>query len=283
MGHVAVAVQHTGRMCLGVVRPDAPDRHGRRIVFLLLGHGRVEAGNDVIERRVLRLLPQVPMPALDDTAILWGRELLELARCGILSHDLLVALDHVPRESPRKEQLTLAGAWILPAEECRVGALGVILHRDHDVVITELLLKDHAGHVFFVQALHDHDDCGLVRVVQAGRDRLLERLDRGRPLGFGGGRGYRVRVVDDHAVATSTRHTRHGYSLAKAGRRRLVLDLLVLVACDRNPIAPPFLIPFGCDKSSHLGAVSDGKRHGMRGAHVPHIGHVARSPFPSRP
>ena len=69
---VAIFAQHAGGMGLRVIRPDAPYRQGRRIVLCLLSVCRVQRGDDVIKRRILRFLPQLPVLPLNDTAILWG-------------------------------------------------------------------------------------------------------------------------------------------------------------------------------------------------------------------
>ena len=92
-----------------------------------------------------------------------------------------------------------------------------------------------------------------------------------------------MRVIDDHPVATSAGHAFERHSLPEPSCRCFVLDLFVLVTGQGYAVAPSGLIPFGCDKTPHLHRITDGERHGMGGADISQIRHIARPPFPRGP
>ena len=185
-----------------VAAEDAPDGERAVVVFGLRCVGRVEAGDDVVHHREAVLDPCLPPVGLDDAASTRCRLLLELAGRGVWPHDLLVAGHDLGAEPLREEQLTVLGARIIKAEERRASARWVIFHRQHDVVVPELLVEDDAAHVALMQALHDDDDGGSVGVVQSGRDGLLEPLHGRVAHGIAVGPIHAVRVIDDDAVAT---------------------------------------------------------------------------------
>ena len=240
-----------------VAAEDAPDREGAEVILGLRRVGRVERRDDIVNRRPALLDPRLPPVRLDDAAAPRGRLLLELPGGGVWAHDLLIALDDGGAEPLREEQLAVLGARVFEAEQRRGRARRIIFHRQHDVIVAELLVEDDAADVALVQALHDDDDGRAVGVVEARRDGLLEPLDRRVAHRVAVRAVHAVRVVDDDAVATSAGDRPRRGGLPEPGARVLELRLLVLVAGQRDAVAPPLLIPLGRDEAAHAQPVAD--------------------------
>ena len=134
-----------------------------------------------------------------------------------------------------------------------------------------------------MEPLHDQDDGGAVGIVQAGWHRTLEPVNRRLTHGLGRRALDAVRVIDDHSVTTSTSDGTRRYGLSEARGCGFELGLGILVACELDGIAPPFLIPLGLDEPPHLGRVSDGEIHRVRGADVAEVRQPRRTPLPRRP
>ena len=228
-------------------------------------------------------LPRLPPAVLDDATA------ARLGRLGILPggrvwpHGGLVPVDHGLREALGEQELIALGAGVFQPQQRWVGAQRVIAHGQHDVIIAHVAVEDHAGDVELVQALHHHHDGGLVRVVQAAGDGLLEQVGRGLTLGVRVGVIHAVRVIDDHPVAPIARDALERAGLPEPGRRGLELSLGVLVAGQHHPVAPAGLIPLRLHEAAHAEAVADGEVLAVAGADIAHAGHVARAPLPRGP
>ena len=120
-------------------------------------------GDDEVEGRKFRLVPQHPVGVLDHAATAGDRGLLHLSRGGERPHDPLFPLDYVKGKAGGKIEFAGKRAGIIEAQHGGVGSVGIEAHRDHDVIVAEPLVEDHPGQIGLVQPLHDHDDgrfCG---------------------------------------------------------------------------------------------------------------------------
>ena len=82
---------------------QTPDGQGAEVVLGLDRVGRVQGGHHILHGREHASLVEAPPLPLDDATTTRRRLLLELAGCGVWSHDTLVASDHLSRE-PLREQ-----------------------------------------------------------------------------------------------------------------------------------------------------------------------------------
>ena len=183
----------------------------------------------------------------------------------------------------REKELAEHLARIFPAQHRWSGAERLVFHWQHDVVVAQTFFEDDARNILFVETLHDDHDCGFVRIVQTSRNSLQKPVKRGRTHLVRGSAFHRVRVVDDDSVATSTRDPTSSHSLSETSRSVFELGFCVLVACQRDTVAPKRLIPFGLNQSAHLCRVTDCKLLTMGGTNISQMRHIAWPPFPSWP
>ena len=267
-----------------VAGEHAPDRAGAEVVLLLDGIGRVDAGHDVVKGRVALLAPRLPPVGPDDALASGRRLLLKLASDRIRPHDLLVALDDLDGEPGGEQQLAIDLTRIFDPQHRGRRPDGVVAHGQHDVVVAELLVEDHARDVVLVQALHDDHDGRAHGAREAGRDRFEEGLHLVLAHGLRARAVHAVGVVDDDPVAANTSQARDGRGDAEARGAVYEVQLLVLVGGQLDPVAPPLLIPVGRDELAHAAAVAGAEVLDLvGGADVAQVGHVARPPLPRRP
>ena len=256
--HAPVVALYLAGLSCRVMTEHAPHRHSTEVVFFFLGVGGVDRRQDVFEWRVgiVGRLPKLPPFAQNDAATARRWLLLILAGKAELAHYLAVTLDNFERKPFWEQQFVWLGARVDGAQHGRRCSDRVIQHRQHDVIVSQFLVEDHAADVIFVQALHDDDNGRFLGVVKARGDGFEEGLHFGLPLHFGRRRVDAMWVVDDDAVTTNTGQAGNGGGNAEALRRIDEVQFFVLITRQLHAVTPMVLIPFAGDQLTHAPAVA---------------------------
>ena len=98
------------------------------------------------------------------------------------------------------------------------------------MIVSKILVEDHARDVVLVQSLHDDHDHAFDRVVQTGRDGLKKRGHLGLALHFRTSRIHAVGIIDQHSIGTKTRQAgdRCGDSKAASLVHKVQFFVLIL-------------------------------------------------------
>ncbi len=109
-----------------------------------------------------------------------------------------------------------------------------------------------------MQALHDHDDCRPIRIVQAGRKCFPERKVNSLAISIRIGIVNRHRVAEDHEVGPLAGHALERNPLPEAGRGVLELGFGVLIRREGDLIAPATLEPSPLDQPAAFQRIAYG-------------------------
>src|SRR4030095_8977377 len=125
-----------------LVAKHAPHREAAGIILLLLGIGWIKRGDDEFEHRefAIRSIPDFPILTLENATTANFRGLLKLAGDSVGTEHTFQLRDSLGAETRLPGQFTINSPRIAPADHRPAMPGAVILHRDHDMDITEVSL-----------------------------------------------------------------------------------------------------------------------------------------------